>query len=98
MILRYFHLPFILLVLLLFLHFKSALFLLQSLYMHYLLIYYYSANLLLFLFSFLTVHSHLYLNPSDHRGHLAIQTDSKTFVTLFNQSLNAQFYMLSYTN
>jgi len=76
--------PQLLLVLFLFLHFKSALFLLQSLYRHYLLIYYYYANLLLFLLSFLTVHSHVYLNPSDHRGRLAIQTDSKTFVTLFN--------------
>jgi hypothetical protein len=62
------------------------------------LIYYYYANSFLFLLFFLTVHSHSHLNPSDHRGHLAIQTDSKLFVILFNQSLNAQFCKLCYTN
>jgi len=44
------------------------------------------------------LHSHLYPNLSDHRGHLVIQTDSKFFVILFNQSLNAQFYKLCNTN
>jgi len=46
----------------------------------------------------LTAHSHLYLTPSGHRGHLAVQTDIKPFVILFNQSFNASFPKLGYTN
>jgi len=44
------------------------------------------------------VHSHLYLTLSGQRGRLAIQTDSKLFVILFNQSFIVQFSKLGYTN